>query len=122
MHRRAAMWRAAWPVCRWQRSSWKVLSSTLCRLCSHRESPPLTAHRVLGNPAHGRQAARTHDFTSLNLADLCEVLPYAHELACTGELSATGLPNEGSRYTTSPSNACCARSWTPTPTPRAPDR
>ena len=30
---------------------------------------------------HGRQAARAYDFAALNLAGLCAVVPYAHDLA-----------------------------------------
>ncbi len=55
MHRRAAMLQAARPVRRWQRSSWKVLFSTQCRLCSHPESPRQWPRTVwFGDHAHGR--------------------------------------------------------------------
>ena len=42
---------------------------------------------------HGCQAARACDFTALNLADLCEVVPCAHELAWAGD--STFIPKRG---------------------------
>ena len=42
---------------------------------------------------HGRQAARACDFAALNLAGLCEVVPYAHDLAWAGD--STFLPKSG---------------------------
>ena len=42
---------------------------------------------------HGRQAARPCDFAALNLAGLCEVVPYAHDLAWAGD--STFLPKSG---------------------------
>ena len=42
---------------------------------------------------HGRQAARACDFAALNLAGLCAVVPYAHELAWAGD--STCLPKSG---------------------------
>ena len=44
---------------------------------------------------HGCQAARACDFTALNLAGLCEVVPYAHELAWIGD--STFIPKRGRR-------------------------
>lgn len=42
---------------------------------------------------HGRQAARAYDFAALNLAGLCAVVPYAHDLAWAGD--STCLPKSG---------------------------
>ena len=42
---------------------------------------------------HGRQAARACDFAALNLAGLCAVVPYAHDLAWAGD--STCLPKSG---------------------------
>ena len=42
---------------------------------------------------HGRQAARACDFAALNLAGLCAVVPYPHELAWAGD--STCLPKSG---------------------------
>ena len=42
---------------------------------------------------HGRQAARAYDFAALNLAGLCAVVPYAHDLAWAGD--STCLPRSG---------------------------
>ena len=63
----------------------------------------MAAHNVFGNHAHGRQAARAYDFTALNLAGLCKVIPYAHERVCIDELPASNLPNEGKRLYHNPS-------------------
>ena len=42
---------------------------------------------------HSRQAARPCDFAALNLAGLCAVVPYAHELAWAGD--STFIPKSG---------------------------
>ena len=42
---------------------------------------------------HGRQAARACDFAALNLAGLCAVVPYEHDLAWAGD--STFLPKSG---------------------------
>ena len=42
---------------------------------------------------HSRQAARPCDFAALNLAGLCEVVPYAHDLARLG--TAPSSPRAG---------------------------
>ena len=42
---------------------------------------------------HSRQASRPCDFAALNLAGLCAVVPYAHELAWAGD--STFLPKSG---------------------------
>ena len=42
---------------------------------------------------HGCQAARPCDFAALNLAGLCEVVPYAHDLAWAGD--STFIPKSG---------------------------
>ncbi len=42
---------------------------------------------------HGRQAARAYDCAALNLAGLCAVVPYAHDLAWAGD--STCLPKSG---------------------------
>ena len=42
---------------------------------------------------HGRQAARPCDFAALNLAGLCAVVPYEHELAWAGD--STFIPKSG---------------------------
>ena len=42
---------------------------------------------------HSRQAARPCDFAALNLAGLCAVVPYAHDLAGTGD--STFIPKSG---------------------------
>ena len=44
---------------------------------------------------HSRQAARPCDFAALNLAGLCAVVPYAHELAWAGD--STFIPKSGRR-------------------------
>ena len=44
---------------------------------------------------HGRQVARACDFAALNLAGLCEVVPYEHDLAWAGD--STFLPKRGRR-------------------------
>ncbi len=43
--------------------------------------------------SHSRQASRPCDFAALNLAGLCEVVPYAHALAWVGDSSC--LPRSG---------------------------
>ena len=42
---------------------------------------------------HGRQAVRACDFAALNLAGLCAVVPYAHDLAWAGD--STFIPKSG---------------------------
>ena len=42
---------------------------------------------------HSRQAARPCDFAALNLAGLCAVVPYAHDLAWAGD--STFIPKSG---------------------------
>ena len=42
---------------------------------------------------HGWQTARAYDFAALNLAGLCAVVPYEHDLAWTG--NSTFLPKSG---------------------------
>ena len=44
---------------------------------------------------HSRQAARPCDFAALNLAGLCAVVPYEHELAWAGD--STFIPKSGRR-------------------------
>ena len=53
-----------------------------CRSAPHRN---LTRFGGRCPHTHGRQAARAYDFAALNLAGLCAVVPYVHDLAWAGD-------------------------------------
>ena len=76
-------------------------SGTTSRPCSPCGSACRSGPRTATWPAsavaaphtHGRQAPRACDFAALNLAGLCAVMPYAHDLAWAGD--STFLPKSG---------------------------